>query len=306
MTDDIKWFVKKKEKLYGPFGLEKMKGFLEEGRVTGRTRVSRSKEGPLICISEDDLLKPFVVISTQKKSATPAQARPQTGSKPPAVRKKQPSVLTGRKVAPSSNTKKKKPNLKTILVFTVLIAALFAIPYFIINTKSKIVKTAVKKVQDSSPIREMLNKPELPTVWPMWKEALEFGLNFSEAEIRETHKEDIEFNLDIQSLGLPDSLVRQTASVLTYIQTGGFYHTYLIDQSGFTSAIAISHVHFERILQSLYNPKELGDSFEVKQVGNQIQWVSPVLDDFEGRLIWEPAQEDHRLACLLLMEKQGK
>ena len=198
---------------------------------------------------------------------------------------------------------RKTSTLKNFLVFVVLAGGLLAGSLWLIKSKNPTKQIVMDQLEQSSKIRTLLKHPPLPMVWELWTKAILEGLNFSEKEILKFHELDIKQKKDLNELLLPPDISGKVRSSLNFIQAGGFYFTYLFDNKGYAFAVCISHANFQRLELSHYDPQTLGPKFEVIQGPQSVLWVTPVLDDFKGTLIWNSSEEKIPLNCLLLSEK---
>lgn len=365
MQETLKWYVKRKEKLYGPFSLAKMKSFINEGRVRPSTQVCRGKAFPLGPAKKDDVLsdlfpqddpgldspspkvavrepKPGATISIQKATRSrelsekpkpmsaaiePIEPKPQTRPKTleerepiQAVDQKTEKVIRRQKrettpnVTPPQRDPKPEPNerpldqkpkanktspTKNLVLFVIIFGGLLAATYGLITFESPAKTAVIETLEHNSEIRTQLKHPPLPPVWNFWKDSVINHLNFTKNDIQDQRETDIQQPRDLAPLHLPDDVLKATSSHLSYIQTGGYYVTYLFDTDGFVLGVAVSHANFQRINVAYYQPDKLGEEVEVT-ISNQVTtWETPVLDDFRGQLIWGP---DGTLACLLVVE----
>jgi len=384
------WFVQRKNSLYGPFSLEKMKKFISENRVRPHSKVCKGREYPLEPAKNDpDLAGFFPEIplvretqSPQKKNQTsqmekrvspssahvpqqkssrsnkqeikghspvnssqtqpagkreapsPDPVRKPTKTKPAPQEKRtspeqnsrqrspQPKNTPGKPAGSSPRTqprnariqepsghknkpvsKKEKPAKKKaapFLIFILLVAVFGAGTLWIIQSKNPAKKKIIEKLEQTSKVRTMLKTPPLPLVWDLWKQEIVHGLNFSADDIRQFHSEGIPQKINVQTLALPRNLTAKSKDQLTYIEKGGYFHTYLLDETGFVFAIVITHANFKRIHLSRYEPSALGPLFVVRKGDNATLWVTPVLEEFKGALIWSSTEEDEPLKAIVL------
>jgi hypothetical protein len=225
----------------------------------------------------------------KKKPGKPAGSTPRTQTRNARIQKPLP-----RKKKPAK--KKRTP----FLIFILLVAVFGAGTLWIIQSKNPTKKKMIEKLEQTSKVRTMLKTPPLPMVWDLWKQEIVHGLNFTADDIRQFHREDIPQKTNIRALALPRNLASKSKKQLTYIEKGGYFHTYLLDEGDFVFAIVITHANFKRIHLGRYEPSALGPLFDIRKEDNTTLWVTPVLEEFKGALIWSSTEEDEPLKAIVL------